>query len=231
MQMDNCSSTNTFKARLNVPVFKSLFSYFKPAPTHNDSNQRKPRFSHISLLSRIWWQTKERILPLRQISSSPQKFARQAPPPFLLHVFANLQYRQLITNYLLCFTFLLLFLSLLRVIIQNVIQIFWNHIVHRTNIDYVIRHRIGFFFFPPTIFFWWENMRLSIRSKIPSRENLICPENLLKKNCFAGNPLIFDIGLVEPDCYTSVKIWSLTSMTSSWSAFPVFFFNPHIKHT
>ena len=129
MQMDNCSSTNTFKARLNVPVFKSLFSYFKPAPTHNDSNQRKPRFSHISLLSRIWWQTKERILPLRQISSSPQKFARPSPPPFLLHVFANLQYRQLITNYLLCFTFLLLFLSLLRVIIQNVIQIFWNHLL------------------------------------------------------------------------------------------------------
>jgi hypothetical protein len=54
----------------------------------------KPRFSHISLHFRIWWQKKERKFCSRQISSSPQKFLQglmgAATPPFLLHGIINL---------------------------------------------------------------------------------------------------------------------------------------------
>jgi hypothetical protein len=54
----------------------------------------KPRFSHISLHFRIWWQKKERKFCPRQISSSPQKFLQgltgAAFPPFLLHGIINL---------------------------------------------------------------------------------------------------------------------------------------------
>ncbi|KZR98904.1 Uncharacterized protein APZ42_005462, partial [Daphnia magna] len=52
----------------------------------------KHRFSHISLLFRIWWQKKERKFCPRQISSSPQKFLQglmgAASPSFLLHASA-----------------------------------------------------------------------------------------------------------------------------------------------
>ena len=66
---------------------KSPYSYL-PAllqtPTRNDNNQ-KPRFLLISLHLSLQWQKRNESF----ISSWSQKFARVAPPPFLLHAMVD----------------------------------------------------------------------------------------------------------------------------------------------
>jgi hypothetical protein len=84
-QMRKCNEICENLGFILVATVTDFLSARLAQPVTIATNQRKPRFSHISLLSVIWWQKEERILPLRQITSSPQKFARPAPPPFLFH--------------------------------------------------------------------------------------------------------------------------------------------------
>ena len=81
-----CPTHPFFYTRPTRPFFYPSF-YNNHAVTIATSESLT--LSPVSLLYYIWCQKKERILPLGQISSSPQKFARPAPPPLLLHALST----------------------------------------------------------------------------------------------------------------------------------------------